>query len=91
MFQETDTISVSECQDPVIVHDRVHVFDPHGIDITIINDPTLLRLSFNKININVFENTREQAIGPIPTVWIKNTIKLIESDHFWIDDMSDSC
>jgi len=41
---KSDTITVSESENSVVVHHGVHVLDPDGIDVTVVENPSALSL-----------------------------------------------
>lgn len=74
MFLESNTLSVSKCQQTVVVHDGVHVLNPQCIDVTVEHD--VLPLIFVGRFVYVAENIRQQSIGPVARVRIEDAVKL---------------
>jgi hypothetical protein len=90
MSEQTNTITVGECKEFVIVHDGVHIFDPNGINITIENDPSALLLSRCLVLVGILESFGKKSIRPVSAVRIKDTIELVQSDHLGVDGVKSS-
>ena len=63
VWLQADSFAVRKCKQLVIVHDRVHVLDPKGVHVTIINCvATLLLLCWF---VDFAEDVGQQTVRPI--------------------------
>lgn len=88
VLKQPDTITITERQNFVIVHHRVHVLNPDGVDITVVNDPALFRLLvITEGLVGFLENLRQEPISPVSRLRVQDTIKLVKRDRLGINDI----
>ena len=80
------TFTVGQRQKFVFIQDGVEILD--RIDITVKNNP----LPFVNFTTDIFDdfsqNVSEQSVGPLASVWIKNTLRGFFGNGFRVDNMS---
>ena len=63
-----------QCEDLVVIHDRVERFDPHGVDVAVQENPLgPLALQVG----DVAHDAAEQAILPLPCRRVDNPVQLV--------------
>lgn len=87
MSEKTYTITVSQSQEPAVVHDRVHVLNPHSIYIAIENDPASFSLAWGLVLIAILVDLREKTICPVSTVRVQDAVEFIYCYHLWVHDI----
>mmetsp|Transcript_16995 Transcript_16995/g.50160 ORF Transcript_16995/g.50160 Transcript_16995/m.50160 type:complete len:353 (-) Transcript_16995:5910-6968(-) len=82
MCRQSNPLTVWQCKHLVVVHDRVHVFDPQSIDIGVKDNPPFF--VFLRRLARFTENARQQTILPVARHRIENTIELQDSACFGV-------
>ena len=74
MFLKPNSLAVSQSQESVVVHNRVHVFNPESVHVTIEHD--VLALVLVRWFVNLTEDTGQQTIRPVSCDWVQCTVQL---------------
>ena len=78
---QRDTFVTGQCQDFVVVHDRIQRFDPHRIDITIEHDP------FRSIRCQIGQVSHdggEESVLPFSRCRVDDAEQFVVCHRFWI-------
>lgn len=84
VFLQSYSLSISQCQQLVIIHDRVHILDPQRIHITI--EHNILALVLLGRFVDFTEDTRQQTIRPITCYGVECTVQLDDRAGLGIHD-----
>ena len=76
MLLKSDPFAIRQGQQLIVVHNRVHIFNPQSIDVTIKHN--VFSLAFLSWLINFTEDTRKKTISPVPGDWVECSIKLYD-------------
>ena len=85
MFLQSNSLSVGQRQETIIVHHRVHVLHPQCINITIKQDVLALVLIVGPIDLA--EDVGQQTIGPVTSDWVQDTIQLYDTHGLGVHDV----
>lgn len=77
VFLEPDSLSVSESEELIVVHNRVHILHPQSIHISIKQD--VLPLFLLSRSIDFSEDVGQEAVGPVSCDGVQDTIQLYHS------------
>jgi hypothetical protein len=59
VIEKTDSIVIGKSENSVVVHDGVHILYPNGVDVSIVDEPTILGLVFVEVLVDLLEDLRE--------------------------------
>ena len=82
VLQHTDALVGGEREQTVVVHHRVHVLDPVGIEVAVEDEP--LRVGVGRV-LHVTHRRREQAILPLARGHVDEAIQLVGRDGLRVD------
>lgn len=68
MFLQTNSFTVCQCQQTIVIHDRVHVLYPQSIYVTIIHNVLLLILVCWFVNFT--EDVGKKSVCPVSSDWV---------------------
>lgn len=68
VFLQTNSFTVCQCQQTIVVHDGVHVLYPQCIYVTIIHDVLLLILVRRFVNFT--EDVGQKSVCPVSSDWV---------------------
>lgn len=74
MFLKPNSLAISQRQEPVVVHNRVHVFNPQSVHVAIKHD--VLALVLVRWFVNLTEDTGQQTIRPVSCDRVQRTVQL---------------
>mmetsp|Transcript_31776 Transcript_31776/g.82220 ORF Transcript_31776/g.82220 Transcript_31776/m.82220 type:complete len:233 (-) Transcript_31776:523-1221(-) len=74
---QLDTLAVRETERHIVVKDCVHVLDPDGVDVPVVQNVPAARLVGRVRQVHLAEYFRQQAVGPVACRWIKHTVQLV--------------
>jgi len=89
MSLKPNTFSVGQRQQSVVVHNGVHVLNPQSIHVAV-EDQVLALVLVGRL-VDVAENARQKAVGPVPCVWIQNAVKLHHAAILRVDGVQFCC
>ena len=83
MLLKTYPFTIRQGQQLVVVHHRVHVFNPQGIDVAIKHDV----LSFVLLCgfIDVTEDTGKKTVCPVSGYWIQRAVQFNNGTCFSVE------
>lgn len=87
MILHFDPLLIGQSQNFIVVHHRVHIFDPECIDVAIEEDVLLLVLLRIQRSVDLAKDAAQQSIGPVARERIENSIKLDDSAGLWIHNV----
>ena len=85
MFLKTNSLAISQSQEPVVIHNRVHVFNPESVYVAVKHDVLALVLVCWFVNLS--EDTGQQPIRPVSCDWVQCTIQLHHCAGFGVHDV----
>jgi hypothetical protein len=71
---QSDSFTVRQCKNLIIIHHRVHIFDPQRIHIAVKEDVTSLLLVDRLVDVS--EYMGEETIRPVSGHRVKDTVQL---------------
>ena len=74
MFLKSNSLAISQGQEPVVIHNRVHVFNPQSVHVAIEHD--VLALILVCWFVDLAEDTGQQTIRPVSCDWVQCTVQL---------------
>ena len=74
MFLETDSLSIGESQELVVVHDRVHVLHPQGIHVSV--KQNVLPLVLLRRSVDLSEDVGEETVRPVSSHGVQDPVQL---------------
>mmetsp|Transcript_82871 Transcript_82871/g.215917 ORF Transcript_82871/g.215917 Transcript_82871/m.215917 type:complete len:574 (-) Transcript_82871:4132-5853(-) len=74
---QADALAVRQGQQLVVVHHGVHVLDPDGVDIAIVEDVATHWLVRRVRLVHLPEDLGEQTVGPIARRWVEHPVELV--------------
>ena len=83
MSLESDAFAVGQRQQPVVVHHRVHVLDPQRVHVAV--EHQVLALVLLGRSVDVAEDARQQAVGPVARVGVEHAVQLHHAPVLRVD------
>ena len=83
VFLQTDALSVGQSQQAVVIHDRVHVLHPEGINISIIDNVLAFILVCGLVDLT--EDVGQQSIRPVSGGRVQDAVQLNDTAIFGVD------
>ena len=83
MFLQPDALAVCERHQPVVIHHRVHVLDPHRVDIAIKHDVAHLVLRGWPVDLS--EDAGEQPVRPVAGRRVEDAVQLDDTPVLRVD------
>lgn len=87
MVLQSDPFTVWQSEQLVVIHDRVHVLNPDGVDVAIEDNVMPLVLAVRKGLVHLPEGVAQKAITPIACVCVKLAVELIHVLRFRVQHM----
>ena len=73
MLEESDALAVRQREEPVVVHDGVHVLDPQRVHVAVKHD--VLALALVSRLVDVAEDVRQQSVSPVSRGRVQNAVQ----------------
>jgi len=86
---QSDTFSISQCKQPIVVHDRVHILDPKRVDVAVKDE--VLPLVLVRRSVDVSENVRQKSVGPVPRVRVQDSVQFHYAAILRVDSVQLRC
>eukprot|EP00964_Phaeocystis_antarctica_P090034 scaffold57524_cov55-Phaeocystis_antarctica.AAC.2 len=83
---EPDPLAVGQREQPVVVHDAVHVLDPHGVDVAVVDDVPPLVAPLGHRPVHIAEDIGEQPVGPVARRGVEQAVELVDGHGLGVDE-----
>ena len=70
---QADALAVGQREQLVVVHDRVHVLDPEGVDVAVVEDVAAGLGALGQRAVDLAEDVGEEAVRPVAGVRVQDT------------------
>ena len=87
VIHQSNAFAVGQGKEFVVVHDRVHVFDPHRVDVAVEHDVTYLVTIGRQRTVELTEDVRQQAVCPVARLRIELSVELRHRLRLGVDDV----